>query len=88
MKMVQMAFALEQGVRKERQSLVLRKVSTTPLRRTILITNSREESTMEPKTLSTSQDTNKSLSRLSEVSILLPVCSSQLLMDKPIGPWT
>jgi len=86
--MAQMEFALVQEVRKERQSLVPRKVTTTPLRRTILTTNSREESTMERKTLSTSQDTNKSLSQLSEVSILLPVCSSLLLMDKPIGPWT
>ena len=88
MKMAQMAFALEHEERKESQLLVPRKVSTTPLRKIILITNSREVSTMERKTLSTSQDTNKSLSRLSVVSILLPVCSSQLLMDKPTGPWT
>jgi len=76
--MAQMAFAPEHEERKENQSLVPRKVTTSPVLRTILITNSREVSKMEQKTLSISQDTNKSLSRPSVVSILLLVCFSQL----------
>ena len=61
MKMAQMASALEHEVKKVNQSLALRKVSMTPLLKTILTINSRVVSTMAQKTVSISQDISKSL---------------------------
>ena len=61
MKMAQMAFALEHEEKKVNQSLAPRKVSMTPLHRTILTINSRVVSTMAQKTVSISQDISKSL---------------------------
>jgi 3-hydroxy-3-methylglutaryl CoA synthase len=61
MKMAQMASALELEEKKVNQSLALRKVSMTPLLKTILTINSRAVSTMAQRTVSISQDISKSL---------------------------
>ena len=61
MKMAQMASALEHEEKKVNQSLALRKVSMTPLLKTILTINSRVVSTMAQRTVSISQDISKSL---------------------------
>lgn len=61
MKMAQMASVLEHEEKKVNQSLAPRKVSMTPLHRTILTINSRVVSTMAQRTVSISQDISKSL---------------------------